>query len=473
MPGEDVRLLAEFARNGDEGSFAQIVRKYETLVWNICCRILHNRCDAEDAFQSTFMLLATRARRIRKPKSLSSWLYGVAFRTASTIRRQRQRDMLPLESVADHRLGDDILERVAQKNENELVSAEILLMKEKLRTPLLMFYFMGDSVPDIAATLGVSVSTVEGRLRQARRMLKMRLTVQGVGFDQYCPALLLPCMAMSPSLASTTINNVMVASTSKALTGGLSGTTVFSQIGAKIMMTKLAATCGLFMLVTVGVLHPVAMQEGETTHVVAQQQEAVEVQIKLADEDSEEEVIVVGRNLHQSIHDHLMGLYRWAVGEPAEEFEFADHEYRARVIFDHPEAAGEETGRYELRLADPAEIQFNNLTVDLSLSNELGAEVENWNQEIQLNVPTHIGYEIDPSTTVNGASLTIDRSLQSIDDVEATTHFVIRVPKTETRDLPYLSKLPLIGRLFKNVGVVEDELLVEGVEIEEIEDDQP
>ena len=149
---EDSILLAKFVSENDQDAFAQIVRKYESLVWNVCCRVLHNRHDAEDAFQQTFLLLASKARRIRKPRSLSSWLYGVAFRVASSIRRQRQRDMLPYETSVDPRLADNVLEYVARKNENELVSAEIMLMKEKHKRPLLMFYFMGDSTAQILPT---------------------------------------------------------------------------------------------------------------------------------------------------------------------------------------------------------------------------------------------------------------------------------------------------------------------------------
>ena len=211
---EDSILLAKFVSENDQDAFAQIVRKYESLVWNVCCRVLHNRHDAEDAFQQTFLLLASKARRIRKPRSLSSWLYGVAFRVASSIRRQRQRDMLPYETSVDPRLTDNVLEYVARKNENELVSAEIMLMKEKHKRPLLMFYFMGDSTAQIADTLGITVSAVEGRLRQARQALRSQLILRGIDFETTFAALLLPVLSLSPSLTVATTNKIAAASMS-------------------------------------------------------------------------------------------------------------------------------------------------------------------------------------------------------------------------------------------------------------------
>ena len=256
---EDAKLLAQFIRANDEAAFEQIVRKYESLVWNICCRVLHSRHDAEDAFQQTFLLLALKARRIRKPNSLSSWLYGVAFRTASSIRRQRQRDMLPYESMADESLTEDVLEYVARKNENELVSAEIMLMKEKLKTPLLMFYFMGDSTAQIAETLGTTISAVEGRLRQARHALRSQLRLRGVDFDTTCAALVVPIIAIGPALTAATINKVATASFSSIAGTITSYLTGLNQTGAKLMLSKLAISFSILCVTSLGVL----LQEGD------------------------------------------------------------------------------------------------------------------------------------------------------------------------------------------------------------------
>lgn len=74
----DSQLLAVYVSAHDTRAFGELVRRYERLVWSTCQRVLNNRCDVEDAFQTTFLLLATKAHRIRKPDSLSNWLYGVA-----------------------------------------------------------------------------------------------------------------------------------------------------------------------------------------------------------------------------------------------------------------------------------------------------------------------------------------------------------------------------------------------------------
>ena len=53
--------------------------------------VLGDDHQAEDAFQATFLILASRARSIRRHVSIASWLYGVALRVAGTERSRAAR----------------------------------------------------------------------------------------------------------------------------------------------------------------------------------------------------------------------------------------------------------------------------------------------------------------------------------------------------------------------------------------------
>src|SRR5262249_51094825 len=73
------------------------VGRYGPMVLGVCRRLLGDPHDADDAFQATFLVLATRAASVVPAEMLPNWLYGVArqtavrARSASAKRRLRER----------------------------------------------------------------------------------------------------------------------------------------------------------------------------------------------------------------------------------------------------------------------------------------------------------------------------------------------------------------------------------------------
>src|SRR4051812_30912187 len=90
-PRSDRQLLGDYAAAGDPAAFAALVRRHGPMVLGVCRRVLGHLQDAEDAFQAVFLALARGARAIRKEDSLTSWLYGVAYRVALRAKRDAAR----------------------------------------------------------------------------------------------------------------------------------------------------------------------------------------------------------------------------------------------------------------------------------------------------------------------------------------------------------------------------------------------
>src|SRR4051794_20189299 len=83
----DRELLDRFVGRRDEGAFAALLERHGAMVLAVCLRLLRDAHDAEDACRATFLILARKARSVRKRDSLGSWLYGVAVRVARNLRR--------------------------------------------------------------------------------------------------------------------------------------------------------------------------------------------------------------------------------------------------------------------------------------------------------------------------------------------------------------------------------------------------
>jgi RNA polymerase sigma factor (sigma-70 family) len=178
---KDQQLLALYQRERDQHAFTVLVERYHSLVLGVARRMLGCSHAAEDVLQATFLVLARDATRIRKRGSLASWLYGVAFRIAARVVKQRaRRSTSALKD--DVMVSDDPLEKLSEQFEHNAALEELHQLPDKIRTAMVLRYLQGKSNSEVAADLHVSEAAVEGRLKRGRSQLRMRLARQGVTF---------------------------------------------------------------------------------------------------------------------------------------------------------------------------------------------------------------------------------------------------------------------------------------------------
>ena len=84
----DVELLRRYAATRDPAAFELLVRRHANAVYAACVRVLRNDADADDAFQTTFLVLAKKATAIRGACA-GAWLHRVAVNAALKLRARR------------------------------------------------------------------------------------------------------------------------------------------------------------------------------------------------------------------------------------------------------------------------------------------------------------------------------------------------------------------------------------------------
>jgi RNA polymerase sigma factor (sigma-70 family) len=175
----DGELLERFAARREGPAFEALLRRYGPMVLGVCRRVLGNLHDAEDAFQATFLTLASKAGSICKQQSVGSWLYGVAFRVAARARGQAA-DRRRRESQAPAAVTADPLAELTGRELLTVLDEELQGLAERCRLPLVLCYLQGLTCDEAARRAGWSLRTFKRRLEQGRQQLRGRLARRGL-----------------------------------------------------------------------------------------------------------------------------------------------------------------------------------------------------------------------------------------------------------------------------------------------------
>jgi RNA polymerase sigma factor (sigma-70 family) len=177
----DAQLLDWFVSQRDEAreaAFEELMIRHGPMVFRVCRSVLQDAHDAEDAFQAAFLVLAHRARSIRRRESVASWLFGVAHRVASRARSRAARSR-----ALDERMASRTSEGYLPADECldwAVLHEEIDRLPDRLRAPLVLCYLEGLTYEAAAHQLGLSDGVLRGRLSRARERLRIRLVRRGM-----------------------------------------------------------------------------------------------------------------------------------------------------------------------------------------------------------------------------------------------------------------------------------------------------
>src|SRR5262249_44327106 len=116
---------------------------------------------------------------IRKQRSVSSWLYGVAYRLALRARSESMRRQ-KCEAQARAIKEPDLMTDIIRRELRPILDEELQALPEKYRVPLILCYLQGKTHEQAAQELGWPAGTMSRRLDKGRDLLRRRLTLRGV-----------------------------------------------------------------------------------------------------------------------------------------------------------------------------------------------------------------------------------------------------------------------------------------------------
>jgi RNA polymerase sigma factor (sigma-70 family) len=256
----DGDLLARFTVDCDPAAFEELVRRYEAMVMSVCRRQLGDGTDADDAFQATFFILARKARSIRKPDAVGSWLHGVALRLSRQLldkRSARQRWEEKLRQNARSTPAEDDPVHLASLRElGVILDDELRNLPAVCRAALVACHLKGLSITEAAHRLGVPASTLKSRLQRGRELLRLRLQRRGIGLSLTALTAVLAGQSRAgaaPPFVHVTVQAALCIATSRAATGATRAASLMTHaLGTGALGKVSLGVCAVLAFVLIG-----------------------------------------------------------------------------------------------------------------------------------------------------------------------------------------------------------------------------
>ncbi|NOZ60636.1 MAG: sigma-70 family RNA polymerase sigma factor [Calditrichaeota bacterium] len=177
--------LIKRAKQGDRQAQAQIVVKYERMVYNLSLRLLGDQDLAEGVLQETFLKVIQALPNFKEQSQLSTWIYRIATNQALMRLRSKKRHRQSFDENIENENRDysafirslekDPLDSLINQELKEKMDRAIAELPENYRAAFVLKDIEGLALKEIADILDISLPAVKSNLHRARIVLRNKL----------------------------------------------------------------------------------------------------------------------------------------------------------------------------------------------------------------------------------------------------------------------------------------------------------
>jgi RNA polymerase sigma-70 factor (ECF subfamily) len=175
----DSALLAAVAV-GDRRALEELYLGYHRRLARFLSRFTPRYENIEEIINDTFMAVWLNAKDFRNASQVSTWIIGIAYRTAlKSFRRQKKHGVANLEDYPEQSVDPTFDTEV-----HDWLKHGLSCLPIEQRLTLELAYHMGHSLEEIAAITDCPVGTVKARMFHAREKLRQYLPALGGGSSE-------------------------------------------------------------------------------------------------------------------------------------------------------------------------------------------------------------------------------------------------------------------------------------------------
>lgn len=150
----------------------QMVQQYEKDLLRICCLYLRDRTVAEDVVQETFLKAFRNLDSFRGESGEKTWLIKIAMNCCRDYRRSAWYRYI------DRRVSIDqlpIFSSAPPSDDHIALTMAIMKLKPKYMEAVLLYFYEGYPIKEIAKMLNLTEAAVSSRIHKAKQKLRTEL----------------------------------------------------------------------------------------------------------------------------------------------------------------------------------------------------------------------------------------------------------------------------------------------------------
>jgi RNA polymerase sigma-70 factor (ECF subfamily) len=169
------QALIARAKGGDRVAYERLLEPAIRSATRLAFAMLHDRSEAEDAFQESALRAWRRLHNLREGSSFQPWFIGIVANQCREIRRGRWWQLLRVAEAPAMARADE-----GAWLEGEDLRRAVNRLPHDQRAAILLHFHLDMPIAEVATALGISPGGVKTRINRALKRLRPAMGVSEV-----------------------------------------------------------------------------------------------------------------------------------------------------------------------------------------------------------------------------------------------------------------------------------------------------
>lgn len=169
----DLSPLIRRCQLGDEEALAALFHRYKNLVYRTAYLTLDDAEEAEDVLQDVFVRVYRALSTFDPAKgAFTTWLHRITVNQCLSRRRKHRLLTIPIDQISPGSAEKHQTRPAYTPEDDEAIQQALNRLGPKLRTAVILRYYLELSYKEMAQVLDIPIGTVKSRLDRALKTLR-------------------------------------------------------------------------------------------------------------------------------------------------------------------------------------------------------------------------------------------------------------------------------------------------------------